>query len=702
MSRLESIKAQLGDVLASASVREKTLNADLEELHVLALTAVQKNVTVIAAIVEQQASKKKLASELHMDMQRVADKATRLSQRVRVLDTTLTNLRTAKSFIAGLDELSAADERIRAAISSGDTDSAASVVKSVRRFEKAGFMAALDKHVLGRYRQYEQDLFGVLRKELLEATASNDDARVQSLTATLFEVGLETESINSYFDYVRGRFSERCLAHASVNAGASDTPVHVEAVTNIFLEVADVIQKQQRFIESSFGTDKFAQFLSHIEYEANALAVRVIRALMKATSAAAADVASLDFCLEELVTVVLRCKRFGDYMHSLSDAPPVVAPGSLQQVLEEVSGAYVAGELSLMTSLFERAILDDTVDTDDTSTAWSSVVDDAFYIFKKSFDRSLLTADSNCACAVVNNIANLVQTDLKTFLEDSFENSKRLFNYYVGPSMRGDVSLAPLFKLREDEGTGGVTRIIRSGDSLPHALGNIGITAAYVARFKADCLESYDRSLKKSDRRAMFQQCLATLDSVAGEFNDLHTNCLKYLLQQVRTVFISPFVSAIDTVDFDVSEQGFSEMQVNDPFMRAFVASLDVLVRWIHQVCAPDTAKPFLSMLCDYIALRLERSLFQARGKFSILGATQMYQDVARMVSFFAQSTEVPVKTKFGRLQELCSLLCMESLAEYKQLYSDGLPYKLSAKDVRAILGLRSEFSHDAIAASIL
>jgi hypothetical protein len=301
---------------------------------------------------------------------------------------------------------------------------------------------------------------------------------------------------------------------------------------------------------------------------------------------------------------------------------------------------------------------------------------------------------------VVNNIANLLQTDLKTFLEDSFENSKRLFSYYAGPGMRADDALGPLFQLRQEEGPAGVTRIIRSGDSLPHALGNITMTTSYVVRFKADCLESYDRSVKKS--RAMFLQCLAALDSVGGELGDLHTNCIKYLLQQLRTVFISPFVNAIDAVDFDITEQGFSEMQVNDPFMRAFIASLETLVGWVHAVCAPESAKAFISMLCDYVALRLERSLFQARGRFSLLGATQFYQDIARLVSFFAQATEVAVKTKFGRLQEFCSILCMESLAEFKQLYADGLPYKITQKEVRVILGLRAEFSHDSIAASII
>ena len=58
--------------------------------------------------------------------------------------------------------------------------------------------------------------------------------------------------------------------------------------------------------------------------------------------------------------------------------------GSLQQVLEEISGVYVSGEQCLMTALIDRAINDDTVHTDDYSTTTSTIVDDSFYIFKKA------------------------------------------------------------------------------------------------------------------------------------------------------------------------------------------------------------------------------------------------------------------------------------------------------------------------------
>jgi hypothetical protein len=729
MSRLEVLQSTLQEALVRLNSREAQLVEELEQFYVNVLVDSQRHVATFAEVADEHGSRKREMHELAQKVKEVSLRASSLSERVKLLDRTLRNLREAKSFVTGLDDLDDVDSQIAHALDEGNLDSAARIVERFHEFEKAGFASALDPAVLERYKSYENRLHAMAKTDLEDAIREKQrQPIIEKLTRTLYSMGLESSAMDIYFDYIRGMFSDKCLSHTAslLDANTDSTrPVHVEAVTNIFLEVADGIQRHQKFVEELFGNSHFTSFLNRIESEAIAHSGRAIRALMKATNVAQNQVAqenagdlpaaSLDMCLEELVTIVMRCKRFTSYMQGLcgveggDGSPKHSAPTGLQQLVEEISGAYVAGEQALMTCLFTRAVIDDAVDTQDACATWSSVVDDSFYIFKKALDRALLTGDSNCACAVVNNISNLIQLDLKQFIEDSFEASKRLFASYsltIGRAYQ-DHALEALFNAKQEESGSGVTRIIRSADSLPHALSNIGVSCAYVSRFKSDCLECYDRVMpKRSERRAMFQQCLGAFDSITGELGDLHTNCLKYLLQQMRGAFISPFVSAIDNVNFDVNDAGFGDMQVNDPFMKAFIASLDTLVGWVKAATAPETSNQFLSLLCDYIALRMERSIGQSRSQFSLLGATQLYQDVARMVAFFAESTDVAVKLKFGRLQELCSIMCLDSLAEFRQIYGDGSSllqtYKISSKDVRTILSLRSDFSHDAIAATII
>jgi hypothetical protein len=298
-------------------------------------------------------------------------------------------------------------------------------------------------------------------------------------------------------------------------------------------------------------------------------------------------------------------------------------------------------------------------------------------------------------------------------LDASFSSSKRIFGLSLSKlsSQEPQHPLHILYQYQGEESQGSTVRI-SSKDSLPHAVGNIALSTQYITRFKADCLSTFEanpviKTLGEKSK-AMFKQCLLMFDVIAGELNDAHTNCIKFLLQQLRTSFISPFINVIENVDFDIGDSHFADYQVNDPYMRAFVTSLKLLFDLIGKISAPETSKSFMSILCDYIALRLERTLMAvasgggSRSKFSILGATQLYQDVARLVSFFAQNTDIPVRNKFGRLQELTSILCVESIAEFRQIYPVSAGYvvpslKITVEDARVLLSARSEFKADDI-----
>lgn len=724
---LNDLRARIEARKWENSTREGVLLVDIDKLHSASTSVLKQGIPCISKMIDDQIDHRHLISNLQSHMQNVSVSATTLSSRVKELDRTLSNLSLAKRFVHALEEMKQVDARISDCISRGDLDGAVKVVKLVHEYRQDGFLTCLsDASIMKKFAESEARVTELVRAQFEESTKRSELKQVTASTKLLFSLGLEKEALLLYTEFVRAAFSEKCMLHAAQVArrGSMDeTPVHVESVTNIFLEVADVIQKNQRYIESEFGETHFIPFLSQIEYEANAHAVRVIRALMKATNMAQKEsdseikIRALDFCLEELVTVIMRCKRFAQYIKSLSqlsdgdNSPTVAAPGSLQQVVEEVAGVYVSSEYVLMSTLVERALREDSVDTDGDS-CWSSAVDDCFFIFKKSLERSLLTMDPNCACAIVNHITTTLQMEYKEYLEESFGASKRLFNYcsnVLKQHFEGISSshhpLRPIFQQRWEELSGGPVTASRisSADSLPHAIGNISLSSMYMIKFRSDCLESFDRHVTGSSKaRSMFQQCLGPFDALANEFNEVHVSAVKYMLQQLRGTYITPFISAVDNVNFNIDESGFADMQVNDPYIRAFVASLDSLVRWVRAVCAPESSSLFASLLCDYVGLRFERFILQTKQRFSFLGATQLYQDIARLVSFFAQNTDVPTRTKFGRIQVLCSILCLESLAEFLQMFgevdSEQLrSFKITATEIRSVLGLRVEFSPNAI-----
>ena len=686
-----SVMLQLETLLSNRkrenAERQSVLLAEIASMHESANLLLHGG-SVITQMIDFQSGHRKRVDGLCADMRGVSEEAKKLSLRVKELDMVLRNLSLGKEFLGALDYLHNVDGRLGDCIKAGQLGPAVEIVERVHKYREQGFLDAK----LPRFDQLCAQLCELVRGDLQEAVNTSDLTSVNKFAKMMSKLGLSDEALLLYTEYVRVGFNDQCSSHTARIVLSESSPMHVEAVTNIFLLVADVVQKNHEYIEHTFGEESFKKFLAEIEYCANAHAVRVIRMLMKHVSQLqhhdnkVDKIRLLDFCLEELVLVIMRCKRFAEYLGSLLVVPSG-QPGSLQQVIEEVVSVYVAGEHALMRGLMDQAIADDCVDTDDEFSKTSSVVDDSFFIFKKSIDRSLLTSDPNCACAIVNNITTILQIEFREYLEEAFGNAKRLFNYCLTSLLRKDSALdhpmRAVFQQRKEELSGGPVTVTRmsSADSLPHAIGNISQASTYIVKFRQDCWERVPGP--------KFRECLTAFDMLASEFVELHAQAVKYLLQQLRTNYIAPFMSAVDNVNFDINETKYADMQVNDPYMRAFIASLNALVLWVKRVCIQESFGVFVSFLCDYISLRFEKYLLTRSPRFSALGAAQLYQDISRLVTFFAQNTEAPVRVKFGRLQELCSILCLESVDEYTSYAFT----RVTSTEAKTILGLRKEFS---------
>lgn len=706
MGKLHQLRTYLLENAAALSEREAQVRAELDEIFSSFSGSIPSDLVQLGrSINEHRAGYVATVKRVHKDMDEIALRASSLSDKVRMLDHNISELSRAKAFVTGVEEIGSIEETLRGYVDRKDFSAAVEIVKRVNEYEALGVLGVVEPAKAKSITQLNERLIKLIRAQF---EADKKSPAVQTMCKMMFTLGKKEEALAMYMEYVRSSFSDRCQSHLGTvysSTSSPETPVHLDAVTNIFLEVADVVQRHQRTIDTEFGESSFKQFVTGIEQDAHSYAARIIHSLIKNTNGAMtqiraggseAAIHSLDFSLEEIVTIVMRCKQFGMYIRGLVEG---VTNDQMERLVEEIIGVYVAGEQALLHALFGEAMRDDTIDESDMSKT-SSIIDDAFFIFKKCMNRSILSTDPNCACAIVNNITNLIQADLREYLETSFGSAKRLFSFCIGDT--SDNPCESIFKHRREEQTTPSTRIT-SADSLPHAMSNIALAWSYVSKFKQDCLESFDESFKdKAKARSMFQQCLLAFDVCVNELNELHVSCAKYILVQCRAVYISPHISAIDAVDFNITDAGFADFQINDPYMRAFVASLEALIKWIRSLVSPDCVRVFFILLSDYIAIRLERTLFQhSKSKFSILGATQFYQDLARMVSFIASATEVPVRNKYGRLQELASIMCVESVAEYKQIYGDGSTllkqFKITPAEVKALLSMRSDLSADSV-----
>lgn len=69
---------------------------------------------------------------------------------------------------------------------------------------------------------------------------------------------------------------------------------------------------------------------------------------------------------------------------------------------------YVLMEKYYMRESMQKAIAMDSLNS---GSLTSSMIDDTFYVLKKSRDRAVMSGNFNCVCAVINHIASLLESD---------------------------------------------------------------------------------------------------------------------------------------------------------------------------------------------------------------------------------------------------------------------------------------------------
>ena len=130
--------------------------------------------------------------------------------------------------------------------------------------------------------------------------------------------------------------------------------------------------------------------------------------------------------------------------------------------------------------------------------------------------------------------------------------------------------------------------------------------------------------------------------------------------------------------------------QVNDPWCNAFINMVNQLYAHWRRVIAPPSLAVMLNNLIDRVCNRLEETVKQK--EFNILGAAMLHQDILRLSSAFQGLSETSVRHKFGRLNDVASLLNLQTLNDFHADFA-GKAWKLSyPTEVRKILSLRKDF----------
>jgi len=170
------------------------------------------------------------------------------------------------------------------------------------------------------------------------------------------------------------------------------------------------------------------------------------------------------------------------------------------------------------------------------------------------------------------------------------------------------------------------------------------------------------------------------------------------LLLDTMTRISSVFDSEIDRIlnshfsptSYQLSEEEFSANDEVDPFVSGFCAELSTVLRPFQEGFTDSNFEEFIHTMMKGIVLRLEKVILKK--SFNQLGGLQLDRDLRKLISFFSERTQRPVRLEFSRLIQMTTLLSLETAIDVMDVLdesSGNVSWRLTLKEVRAVLDRR-------------
>ncbi|XP_026678882.1 conserved oligomeric Golgi complex subunit 4 [Diaphorina citri] len=352
-----------------------------------------------------------------------------------------------------------------------------------------------------------------------------------------------------------------------------------------------------------------------------------------------------------------------------------IRKSELCRKMQEILGNFLLLERYYMEESVKKAI---SMDVIEESCLQSSMLDDVFFILRKSIRRACTGGSMDGICAVINN-GSLV-------LEDQFLNAIHQYLRLGYPSGYLDLTQAynVVMQGRNDSEQSRVQFLTY--------LNNLEVAAEYVTTL----IQSLNEEIPCSSQRdkEKLQSCLSGLSGVTSSLSTVK----EYGLQQLRSAAIKPRVAPwIDvylTLNHNLTEEEFVAYEANEPFIGSLVMHLDTLLAEFKPRLTQANYDSLVCILALEVTSHLERVIVKC--EFNRLGGMTLDKEVRGLVSYLSGATSWTIRDRLARLMQISTVLNLDKVSEISD-YISSATWRLSTSDVRQFMSLRKDFSNEDI-----
>ncbi|XP_069957508.1 conserved oligomeric Golgi complex subunit 4 isoform X1 [Cherax quadricarinatus] len=589
-----------------------------------------------------------------------------------------------------------------------------------------------------RLRHADKELSSLITHKFDEAVKREDMASVDRFFKLFPLLNKHEEGLKKFTTYLCAKIQETTAQNlaAAQTLGSREKRSHViwaDTITLLFEGIARTIEVRQPIIETYYGPGHLSLVIEMLQRECDRQAGRILAEMRKHRRLEATvssvrsslrysggkepradqpDPRDLDTLLGELTLINARAELYlrfirrrvsADFEASIADKTErskqeTAFEGKLSQSQMVCDMAVIVADYTILEQFylnesFKKALAMDIVE--ETANT-SSLVDDAFYIVKKSVRRAIASNSVDGVCAMLNHAVTLIETQLA----EGFKQTLR-----KGFPAQGYLDFNQAYtvlqsSLQSTLQAGKINTSTADSDALRQAfltaLNNTETSIRHIKSLHQTLEDNINSAMVglSSTARAKLDSCLNDLKSTTGKFAIVGEFGISQLRATAVKPRVKPWVDIFNTTSHDIKEDEFVCYEANDPFSQTLMVQVDGLLGSFLPLLTEDNYKSLVSVLVSEVAEQLEKAVFKST--FNRLGGLQFDREVRAIVGYLSQVSEWSVREQLTRLTQMATLLNLEHLEEVSE-YSTTTTWRLTPSEMRKVLQLRVDFKAEEI-----
>ncbi|XP_060694262.1 conserved oligomeric Golgi complex subunit 4 [Hemiscyllium ocellatum] len=676
--------------------------------------------------------------------------AENVSSKVRQLDLAKNRIYQAIQRADDILDLKFCTDGVQTALRNEDYEQAAahihrylSLDKSVIELSRQGKEANIIDANLNLLQEAEQRLRVIVAEKFDVAIKEGDLPQVERFFKIFPLLGLHEEGLSKFSEYLCKQIADKAkenlqLALSTEMSDRRAAVTFADTLTLLFEGIARIVETHQPIVETYYGPGRLYTLIKYLQVECDQQVEKVVdkfiqqrdyhrkfqrvqNSMMRNLTVEKIEPRELDTILAEVTLMNARAELYLRFIKRRITADfevyDAVASEEVKQEhqkaldklcnlcllsrnMQELIGYYITMEEYFMREMVNKAV---AMDVYEKGQLTSSMVDDVFFIVKKSIGRALASSNIDCLCAMINHSTTVLESDFREVLYNKLRMGFPATTFQ--DIQRGVTSAVNIMHSSLQQGkfdTKGIESTDEAKQSFLVTLNNVEMCSEYLLTLKknleSDCTKLFNQGLGAEQAQAKIDSCLSDLAAVSNKFKDLLQEGLAELNSTAIKPQIKPWITGFLSISHNIEEEEFNDYEANDPWVQQFILNLEQLMTEFKTGLSPVIYDNLTGLMTSLIAIELEKVVLKST--FSRLGGLQFDKELRSLIAYLTSVITWTIRDKFARLSQMATILNLERVTEILDYWgqnSGPLTWRLTPAEVRQVLALRNDFRSEDI-----